>query len=61
LLRQKIGILSLLTGVLLSAAVIATPNLNVANAQDNQTGEMKQTGDCPSIHGFKILKDKNQL
>jgi len=52
-MRQKIGILSPLTGVLLSAAVIATPNLNVANAQENQTGEMKQTGDCPSIHGLR--------
>jgi len=52
-MRQKIGILSLLTGVLLSAAVIATPNLNAANAQENQTGEMKQNGGCPSIPGLR--------
>ncbi len=58
-MRQKIGILSLLTGVLLSAAVIATPNLNAANAQENQTGEMKQTGGLPIDTWIKILKDKN--
>jgi len=52
-MRQKIGILSPLTGVLLSAAVIATSNLNAANAQENQTGEMKQNGGCPSIHGLR--------
>ncbi len=58
-MRQKIGILSLLTGVLLSAAVIATPKLNAANAQENQTGEMKQTAGLPIDTWIKILKDKN--
>src|SRR6476469_3073708 len=58
-MRQKIGILSLLTDVLLSAAVIATPNLNAVNAQENQTGEMKQNGGLPIDTWIKILKDKN--
>ena len=34
---QKIGILSLLASVLLSAALLATPTFRVANAQENQT------------------------
>ena len=34
---QKIGILTLLASVLLSAALLATPTFRVANAQENQT------------------------
>jgi hypothetical protein len=58
-MQQKIGILAVLASVLLSAAVIATPSLKVANAQENQTGEMKQTGGLPIDTWIKILKDKN--
>ena len=62
-MRQKIGILSLLTDVLLSAAVIATPNLNAVNAQGNETQGNKtqgsQTQGLPIEAWIKILKDKN--
>ncbi|HEY7227073.1 MAG TPA: hypothetical protein VH481_03010 [Nitrososphaeraceae archaeon] len=56
---RKIGILAVLASVLLSAAVLATPSLKVANAQGNQTGEMKQTTGLPVETWIKILKDKN--
>jgi hypothetical protein len=63
-MNQKIGILAVLASVLLSAAVLATPGLNVANAQGNQTGGGNQTGEMqtqglPIDTWIKILKDKN--
>ena len=60
-MNQKIGILAVLASVLLSAAVIATPSLRVANAQENQTGGMNQTmaQGLPIDTWIKILKDKN--
>lgn len=43
-MNQKIAILAVLASVLLSATILATPSLNVANAQGNQTGGgMNQT------------------
>ena len=45
-MNQKIAILAVLASVLLSATILATPSLNVANAQGNQTGGgMNQTGE----------------
>jgi len=40
---QKIGILAVLAGVILSATVLAVPSLKAANAQANMTAEMNQT------------------
>jgi hypothetical protein len=65
MMNQKIAILAVLGSVLLSAAILATPSLNVANAQGNQTGGgMNQTGEMqtqglPIDTWIKILKDKN--
>ena len=59
---QKIGILAVLAGVLLSAMVIATPSLKMANAQVNQTGGMNATEGTmglPIDSWIKILKDNN--
>ncbi|HEY7078708.1 MAG TPA: hypothetical protein VH500_03340 [Nitrososphaeraceae archaeon] len=56
---QKLGILAVLASVLLSAAVLTTPSLKVANAQGNQTGETKQSAGLPVETWIKILKDKN--
>ena len=44
LMYQKIGILAVLTSVLLSAALLATPNFKVVNAQENQTGGNQTMG-----------------
>ena len=59
---QKIGILAMMAGILLSAAVLATPSLKVANAQINQTSEMNQTQGTQGLPvevWIKVLKDKN--
>jgi hypothetical protein len=60
---QKIGILAVLASVLLSATVLATPSLRMANAQQNQTGEMNQTQaqvqGLPIDQWIKTLKDEN--
>jgi hypothetical protein len=58
---QKIGILAVLASVLLSAAVLATPSLRMANAQQNQNGEMNQTQaqGLPIDQWIKTLKDEN--
>ena len=59
---QKIGILAVLAGVLLSGALLATPSLKVANAQGNQSAGMNQTQGTqglPVDSWIKILKDKN--
>ena len=64
-MNQKIAILAVLSGILLSATILATPSLNVANAQGNQTGGgMNQTGEMqtqglPIDAWIKVLKDKN--
>ena len=52
---QKIGILAVMAGILLFAAVLATPSLKVANAQGNQSVGMQTQGlkDYPSMHGLK--------
>ena len=44
LMYQKIGILAVLASVLLSAALLATPNFKVVNAQENQTGGNQTMG-----------------
>jgi len=57
---QKIGILVVLTSVLLSGALLATPSLKVVNAQGNETqGNQTQTQGLPVEAWIKILKDKN--
>ncbi|MGC2425942.1 MAG: hypothetical protein WA421_02820, partial [Nitrososphaeraceae archaeon] len=59
---QKIGILAVLAGVLLSGALLATPSLKAANAQGNQSAGMNQTQGTqglPVDSWIKILKDKN--
>jgi hypothetical protein len=60
---QKIGILAVLASVLLSGTVLATPSLKVANAQENQTGEMNQTQaqvqGLPVDQWIIILKEEN--
>jgi len=56
---QKIGILAVLAGVLLSGALLATPSLKVANAQGNETAQMDQGKGLPVEVWIKILKDKN--
>ena len=58
---QKLGILAVLASVLLSATVLATPSLKVANAQANQTAEMNMTGTkgLPVDSWIVILKKDN--
>jgi hypothetical protein len=60
---QKIGILAVLASVLLSATVLATPSLKVANAQGNQTAEMNQTQaqvqGLPVDQWIIVLKEEN--
>ena len=58
---QKIGILAVLIGVLLSGAIFATPSLKVANAQGNQSAGMQTqaTQGLPVDTWIKVLKDKN--
>lgn len=56
---QKIGILSLLAGVLLSAALLATPSLKVSNAQMNETAQMNQTMGLPVEQWIIVLKKDN--
>jgi hypothetical protein len=63
-MNQKIAVLAVLTSALLSAAILATPGLNVANAQGNLTAGGNQTvqmqaGGLPIDAWIKILKDKN--
>jgi hypothetical protein len=61
-MNQKIGTLAVVAGILLSAAVLTTPSLKVANAQDNQTAEMnrtQRTQGLPIDMWIKVLKDKN--
>ena len=63
---QKIGILAVLAGVLLSGALLATPSLK-ANAQGNETAQGNQsvgmqtqaTQGLPVDTWIKDLKDKN--
>ena len=58
---QKIGILAVLAGVLLSGALLATPSLKVANAQGNQSVGMQtqEIQGLPVDTWIKVLKDKN--
>ena len=58
---QKIGILAVLAGVLLSGALLATPSLKAANAQGNQSAGMQTqaTQGLPVDTWIKDLKDKN--
>jgi hypothetical protein len=58
---QKIGILAVLASVLLSATVLATPGLKVANAQGNQTAQMNQTQiqGLPVDQWIIVLKEEN--
>ena len=56
---QKIGILAVLVGVLLSGALLATPNLRMVNAQGNNTAQMSQGQGLPVEAWIKDLKDKN--
>jgi hypothetical protein len=62
-MNQKVGILAVLASVLLSAAVLATPGLKVANAQGNQTGGMNQTQaqiqGLPVDTWIVVLKENN--
>ena len=58
---QKIGILAVLAGVLLSGALLATPSLKAANAQGNQSVGMQtqEIQGLPVDTWIKVLKDKN--
>ena len=64
---QKLGILAVLAGVLLSGALLATPSLKVTNAQGNETAQGNQsagmqtqaTQGLPVDAWIKVLKDKN--
>ena len=56
---QKIGILAVLAGVLLSGALLATPSLRVANAQGNETAAMNQTKGLPVDKWVLVLKKDN--
>jgi hypothetical protein len=61
-MHQKITMLAVLAGILLSATALMTPSLKVASAQDNQTAGMNQTGGTqglPIDSWIKILKDQN--
>ena len=62
-MSQKIGILAVLVGVLLSGALIATPSLKATNAQGNQSVGMKtqETQGLPVDTWIKVLKDKNPV
>ena len=63
-MNQKIGVLAVLAGVLLSAAVLATPSLKAANAQDNQTSGMNQTEGTKGLPADKwiiVLKQQNPV
>ena len=58
---QKIGILAVLAGVLLSGALLATPSLKVTNAQGNQSVGMQtqEIQGLPVDTWIKVLKNKN--
>ena len=57
---QKIGILVVLASVLLSAEVLVTPSIKVANAQGNETqGNQTMAQGLPIDVWIKILKEKN--
>jgi len=56
---QKIGILTVLAGVLLSGALLATPSLRMVNAQGNDTAQMSQGQGLPVEAWIKVLKDKH--
>src|SRR6476661_8494973 len=58
-MQQKIGILAVLAGVLLSGALLATPSLRLANAQGNETAQTDQGKGLPVDAWIKALKDKN--
>ena len=59
-MNQKIGILAVLAGVLLSAGLLATPSFKFANAQGNETqGNQTMAQGLPIDTWIKILKDKN--
>ena len=60
---QKIGILAVLAGVLLSGALLATPSLKAANAQGNQSVGMQtqEIQGLPVDTWIKVLKDKNPV
>ena len=54
LMNKQIGILAVLAGVLLSGALLATPSLRVANAQGNETAQIRtRERDYPSMHGLR--------
>ena len=55
---QKIGILLVLASILLSAALLATPSLKVANAQGNET-QGNQTKAVDVNKWIKALKENN--
>src|SRR4029453_13672528 len=55
---QKIGILTLLASVLLSAALLATPTFRVANAQENQTQGNKTQG--TNVDKWILVLKKNK-
>src|SRR6476659_10499663 len=63
-MNQKITMLAVLAGVLLSSAVLATPSLKAASAQDNQTSSMNQTEGTkglPVDTWILVLKQKNPV
>jgi hypothetical protein len=55
---QKIGILAVLASVLLSAALLVTPTLKVANAQGNET-QGNQTKTIDVDKWITTLKENN--
>jgi hypothetical protein len=55
---QKIGILAVLASLLLSAALLATPSLKVANAQGNET-QGNQTQGANVDQWIVVLKETN--
>ena len=64
IMNQKIYMLAVLAGVLLSSAVLATPSLKAASAQDNQTSSMNQTKGTkglPVDTWILVLKQKNPV
>ena len=56
---QKIGILAVLAGVLLSGTLLATPSLKMANAQGNQSAGINQTQGLPVDKWIIVLKKDN--
>ena len=61
-MNQKLGILTVLATVLLSAAVLATPGLKSGKAQANQTAHMNATHGAQGLPEDKwiiVLKKDN--